>query len=694
MTTTTLSFTPSQRAAVEAFSGFLSGPEQVFLLKGAAGTGKTTIVAEFIRILEAENRKFALMAPTGRAAFIIGHKTGHGASTIHRGIYALKELKPGKRKDSELNEDVLHARYELKQNTETDNFVYIVDESSMIGDSFSENEAFSFGSGRLLSDLFRFAGGRKIVFVGDNDQLPPIDMNFSPALDKDYIRENFKCAVLESTLSEVMRQKAGVILDNAGKIRESIDNKIFINFHLEEGSDTHPVDLDLLKPYYEISGSRPDFHSVIISFTNRQALQYNQAVRRHFFGENAGRLIPGDLLMIARNNYAYGYELFNGNITKVESCSPDNEVEVRNVKVKIGKDRTESVELRFRKVALKFNAGSGPATVNARILDNFLEDDKGSFGGLTAQALIVDFENRLPRQIKDSLPEIRKALREEPYLPLKLQEIYDSYTALLQKDPYLNAVICKYGYALTCHKAQGGEWDNVFVDMGRFGGTSNENYFRWAYTALTRASKCLWHYRSPDFNYISNLVVEPIQKSDNIRVSSYCKEADFCHARFERIKDEAEVLGLTVTEDKSKDFQHRISFSDVDGNSASFILWYNKKGYSNRDILQKSSSDELTGLANTILDKSYIPDAIPFSCPGRPFAEKLVSFMVSLFDELGINLLDITQENYQDVFHVKTDGYAKICFYYTDKGNYSYLRLISSLGDADEKLSALRQKFL
>ena len=176
------------------------------MLKGAAGTGKTTLVAEFLRVLNQGKRAYALMAPTGRAAYIIGSKVGYKASTIHKCIYSLSKLQSTSQNKEDEDDGGLHLRFGLKHNEDSLSAVYIVDESSMVSDIFSENEAFSFGSGYLLTDLFEFVRGRKIVFVGDYAQLPPVGMNSSPALDKEHVENKFSCKVCEVFLREVMRQ--------------------------------------------------------------------------------------------------------------------------------------------------------------------------------------------------------------------------------------------------------------------------------------------------------------------------------------------------------------------------------------------------------------------------------------------------------------------------------------------------------
>ena len=690
-----IQLTKSQQSAIAAFKEFLDGDEQVFMLKGAAGTGKTTLVTEFLKILDGLKREYRLMAPTGRAAYIIGDKTGKSAFTIHRSIYGLSKLKSTSQNKEDEDDGGLHLRFGLRGNEDSLNAVYIVDESSMISDNFSENEAFSFGSGCLLTDLFEFARGRKIVLVGDYAQLPPVGMNFSPALDKDYIEIKFSCKVADFMLREVMRQSdGGVMLSNASKIRDAVERRCFIEFSLEDGIDSTAENIDLLTPYYLISEDKPNVKAAVITYSNKQALDYNLAIRRHYYGDTAPRLKAGDLLMICRNNYAYECELFNGNIVLVESCQSDSELITRSIRVKLGKNRIEQVELRFRRATICFAMRGSRVSLNLLLLDNFLDDSSGSVGGLLARALIVDFNNRLPQNLKSRYSEIRRLLRSKEKLSIEQEELCDKYINLLRSDPYYNAVICKYGYAMTCHKAQGGEWENVFVDMCRFGGMANEDYFRWAYTALTRASKRIWHFRSPDFNYISNIVVEEIKPSANIKISNYSGDGNFCDSRFARLTKLAMQNGLLVSEDRSKSYQHIITFTDKNGARAIFQLWYKAKGYSAKDILLSSTSEEFTALCTPLIDASYAPELVPFSAPERPFAEKLVNFVKSQINEIGIQLLDITQENYQDVFHLKTDGIAQMGLTYTAKGNYTYMRLISSLGALDSKLKALRERFV
>ena len=689
----------SQQQAADAFRSFLASDARVLILKGAAGTGKTTLAIEFLRILDAGNTPCALMASTGRAAYIMASKTGRAVSTIHRGIYSLQKLQPAKSAnaaaDGDDDDGGMTLSFGLRRNDDADDAVYIVDEASMVSDSYSSGEAFTFGSGQLLTDLMTYAEGRKIVFIGDYAQLPPVGMNFSPALDVDYISSKFGCEAREVTLREVVRQQAGsTMLSNATRLRDCIEQKAFVEFHLDDGDDSAAADSDLLEPYFRLSPEKPCAQAAVVTYSNHQALEYNLAIRRHYHGSDAPRLLAGDLLMICRNNYAYEHELFNGNVVQVEACAPDSEREQRSLTIKIGEGKSTAVTLSFRKATIRFAAMGETVSLSVTLLDNFLDSPAPIVNGALARALVADFNQRLPHSLKSRLAEIRRLLHSNGRLTDEQRQLRDSYTRRLQSDPYYNAVVCRYGYAMTCHKAQGGEWPYVFVDMSRCGGTANETYFRWAYTALTRASKKIWHFRAPDFDYISSLVVTEIKASSNIKVSRYSPDADFCATRLQRLREEGESLGITVTDDRSHAYQHIVTFSGPDRQSARFLLWYKAGGYNGKETQQDATSSDFALTCRQLLEASFVPSSVPFEAPDRPYAMRIVEHMKSLLRELDIQLLDITQESYQDVFHLRTDGLAKVGLTYTGKGNYTYMTLSSTLGAADAKLEALRQKFL
>lgn len=691
--------TPSQQSAIRAFENFLKSDSQVFMLRGAAGTGKTTLLKEFIAILQKEHRGFGLMAPTGRAAHIISEKTGTDASTIHRHIYAIEKLRANNMTKDEEENDTLHFSFALKENSVERDFVYLIDESSMISDQYTDSELFMFGSGFLLSDIFQFAEGRKIVLIGDYAQLPPVGMSFSPALDCNYLSEKFKCDVVEITLTEVMRQDSeSALLENATKLRDKIDAKNFVEFKLINGPKFRMAEVDLLEPYYSLSQKSPSPRGAIITHTNRIALDYNKRIREHYFGINAHKVQEGDLLLIARNNYNYTYELFNGNIVKVIAAQPDNEVEKKTIHIKLGRNRYNDVDLYFRNVTFAFRYKGESVTLSVKILDNFLDRPEGQLDGDILRAMVIDFEERLPSEIKSNLYGIRKYLRSNKTDDSRIKELSEAYKNYLLKDPYYNAVICKYGYAMTCHKAQGGEWENIYVDLFRFGGNRNEDYFRWAYTALTRSSSNLWCYRAPDFDYISDLTIPEIQLSNKVRVNIYGEGDDFTQKRFERILELADKFEIRVTQDLTKQNQQIISFSDKENKHCKVQLWYGKDGYNSLigKITYSSGVQIYDQQCMEIIRHSFSPEKIENSLyiENRPFFGKLAEYVNEIAIQTNIKILNITHEQYQDVFHLLTDGIAKVIFFYDKNGKYSHMQSVSSLGQDDAKLEALRKIFL
>ena len=286
-----MKFTTSQQIALDQFKTFLESKEQVFILQGAAGTGKTTILKEMIGLLN--NRRLGsdlaiLMAPTGRAAYILKSKTGHDAYTIHRQIYDLTSLSLSRlHPDEEYTEVKLH--FSTKLAPHNDEWVLFVDEASLISNTFADNEAFGFGSGYLLNDLMEYSRNTKIVFIGDPAQLPPIGMTSSPALDKNYLKEHYgvECVCVE--LNEIKRQDVeSGILSNAEHIRQSIKEGTFAKFQIQE---THDVRLsqNVVEDFASIQGQLSD--RVIITFRNVDARNYNLAIRKRLIGENVARIV-------------------------------------------------------------------------------------------------------------------------------------------------------------------------------------------------------------------------------------------------------------------------------------------------------------------------------------------------------------------------------------------------------------------
>lgn len=457
------------------------------MLKGYAGSGKTTILKGLAEYLNATEKEFALMAPTGRAAKVIREKTGQEAFTIHKSIYNYEEMV-----DIQEGESFFYY-YKIRNNTDVANKIFIIDEASMLSDTKSEGEFFRFGSGHLLSDLITYTRlnhpnvNSKIIFVGDPCQLPPVGDNSSKAFEPEYLKNNFQVSSAEAEMKEVKRQGGDSgILKSAAKMRKSISSGFFNDFNLQSNGK------DILNPsYYNFidTWQKASSPKIIIAYKNKTCLDFNLQIRAMRFGDKNLPIQKSDIVIIGGNNYSKG--IFNGEFAVI------NEVSDIPVTRTIGLKGKPVVMLTWRKVELVFpDAESNNKVVSGYMLENFLNGDN-TLRPEETQALYVDFRNR------------------NPTLRPKTEEFKEA----ILNDNYFNCLLMKYGYAVTCHKAQGGEWENVFTiwDKGNIekfdclnekqlkSGKSNLDFYRWAYTAVTRASKTLYALNPPFFNSYSNM---------------------------------------------------------------------------------------------------------------------------------------------------------------------------------------------
>jgi hypothetical protein len=487
--------TTDQLNAIQKLDQFLLNDTPIFILKGYAGSGKTTMLKALINYLEGAERKFQLMAPTGRAAKIIHQRTGHLATTIHKGIYNFDKLEELKNSDLE-EEDTFRYFFKLRTNQDVFQKVFIVDEASMLSNHNSHSELLRFGSGQLLQDLITFSrvqsnsANSKIIFIGDAAQLPPVGMSFSPALDSEYIKNQFNLNTETVELKEVKRQnKDSGILNAANKLRKCLTSGFFNEFDLRNnGKDIFNTKYsDFLDHYFS-----SDEHRIIITFKNKTAQELNKLIRERKFGFNQ-QIRSSDKVIIGSNNYNLG--ILNGELAIVNSVS--NDVISRSFKIHGGQGKTVEVILQWREVELIAPDEHGQdKNVKGFMLENSLYGE--SYLTLhEIQALLIDFKNRHPH--------------------LKPETI--EYNEALRTDSYFNCIQLKFGYAITCHKAQGGEWDSAFIfwdkginpnfnpfcDFQLKNGKQNEDYYRWAYTAITRASKNLHVVNPPFFNSYSNM---------------------------------------------------------------------------------------------------------------------------------------------------------------------------------------------
>jgi len=491
-----INLTNDQHHALEKLSIFLESNDDVFILNGYAGSGKTTLLKGFVNYLESIEKKYQLMAPTGRAAKVINQKTGFEATTIHKGIYNFEDLQEIKDQDEKGDVSFMYY-YELRNNSDVGDSVLIIDEASMVSDVHNQGEFFRFGSGYLLKDLVKYSKieipdvKTKIIFIGDPAQLPPVGMNFSPAMSEKHLSENYNLRISSIEIKEVKRQDAdNGILKSATKIRQCLTSGFFNNFDLRENKKDifNPKFEDFLEIYKSQKGTK-----IIISYKNKTALELNQIIRKDKFGKDAV-IQPSDKIIIGGNNYQLG--IMNGEFGIVVNV--ETETITREIKFyKKDKGGVANISLTWRFIELLIpNEEEEYKIVKGYMLENYLNGDN-YLKPEEQQALYIDFKNRNP----------------------KLKPKTNQFKEAIKTDSFFNCIILKYGYAITCHKSQGGEWDSTFVfwDIGTQksfnyyekehtpNSKTNSGFFRWAYTAVTRASEHLFCINPPYFNSFSNM---------------------------------------------------------------------------------------------------------------------------------------------------------------------------------------------
>jgi hypothetical protein len=482
-----------QDRALSKIEAFLNSQQQVFMLKGYAGSGKTTILGGLIEYFTEIQKGYVLMAPTGRAAKIIREKTGVDANTVHKSIYSFDDL-------IEIDEGGSFVySYKIRNNSDVVGKVFIVDEASLLSDKKNEAEFFRFGTGHLLTDLLKFTRvcepnvNSKIIFVGDPCQLPPIGENSSKAFDVDYLRSKFNLISDEVELKEVKRQIFdSSLLQSAVKIRKSISTNFFHDF------DLLPNELDIFSPSHDSFldvWAKAQNPKIIIASKNKTCLGINRQIRERLFGIPNLPIQKTDVVIFGGNNYRKG--VLNGEFAVVNKSS--DSVISRVVRLK-GKD---PVTLVWREVEFLVPNNNGvDSVVSGKILENFLYGDN-FLKPDESQALYVDFIQR-NKELTRGTEEFKDAIL---------------------NDDFFNCLLVKFGYSITCHKAQGGEWDSVFTiwdhenspmfncffHQQSKNGKTNLDFFRWAYTAITRASSKLYVLNPPNFNSYSAMTIVDLQ---------------------------------------------------------------------------------------------------------------------------------------------------------------------------------------
>jgi exodeoxyribonuclease-5 len=443
--------TSKQDITLQLISQFVlsDATNETFLLKGYAGTGKTTIVGTIVKNIGKAKKSSILLAPTGRAAKVISNYSNKEAFTIHKKIYYPKSIKGG------------GVSFTLQPNKHK-NVIFIVDEASMIPDINQDSKLFENGS--LLDDLMQYVysgNNCKLLLIGDTAQLPPVKLNISPALDKSTLENYYNKEVITIELDEVVRQqKESGILFNATQIRNTLENGFYESFKAAAFPEViRPEDgqeiMDALADCYSELGNE---ETVIIVRSNKRANIYNQNIRNRILYQEE-ELSAGDYLMVVKNNYFWvkpyseaGF-IANGDIVEV--------LEIFNIKELYG--------FRFAEVSIRMVDYPKMKPLETMLLLDTLTSETPS--------LSYEDSNRLYEEVR------------QDYADLKSN--YKKFMAV-KNNKYFNALQVKFSYAITCHKSQGGQWNTVFVEQPYLPDGIDKDYLRWLYTAVTRAKEKLY----------------------------------------------------------------------------------------------------------------------------------------------------------------------------------------------------------
>ena len=445
------SLTNDQEVAINKVVNFIFNPssEAIFLLKGYAGTGKSTLIGTLVKTMAQFEQKTVLLAPTGRAAKVFSQHSEESAYTIHKRIYRQKAMSGD------------GASFSLMENLHK-NTLFIVDEASMI--SNQSNEGSFFGTGRLLDDLIEYVySGQncKLLFLGDTAQLPPVKQDTSPAMDA-YELQTFGLDVLESTLTEIMRQaEESGILYNATLLRNALSEgttRLYPKLVLNNFTDVQRISGNDLIEEISTCYSRDGVEeTIMISRANKSVNIFNNGIRNSVLYREE-ELSNGDLLMVTKNNYFWLKEE-----AKVDFIANGEFVEVMRIR-----SQKQLYGMRFCDVVLYHK--NYDIEFDAIINLDSLHSERSS--DVYAQS------NMLYNELMEEYSHLGS--KAERYRQIK-------------KDPYFNALQVKYGYAVTCHKAQGGEWRNVFIDLSYINPDHlGDNFYRWLYTSITRSTKMLY----------------------------------------------------------------------------------------------------------------------------------------------------------------------------------------------------------
>ena len=682
-----ITLNPDQEKVIQNLENFLESKHSVFILKGYAGTGKTTLIKGLIDALKVENKKFVLCAPTGRASKILRNKTGYG-NTIHSTIYDFDNLITINSENEDFAEHSFQFSFpiiKLQENT-----IIIVDEASMISSKESKNELFNFGTNILLNDLLTFAqlhnSHNKMIIIGDPAQLPPVGDNNSWALEKSFFDDK-KILAREVFLTQVMRQNNNLILENAMSIRKCIENPNHkeLKFQFDEDSCINFNNKNVVNKYCELF-PYPDFENgIIINFSNAQNYWYNKEIRENYF-PNSSNIAVGDIVQIISNNYhKYKTEIYNGEFAKVlavgETISQSAPVYVEVN----GERKKKTITLLYRKVTLRLPDFDDD--IEAYINDSLLES--------TARDLTIDEMKAV------YINTVMRFKESHPHSKIKSEE----FKNFLKSDDFYNAIRVKYGYSITGHKSQGGEWKSVFVDY--FGRVSlRKDPLRWAYTVTTRASENLYAINFPEFGQFYKLKFSNIGNIahlpndafnfDKVPTSPLHKNNEHkCKSwLFWNILSKIEDSEFNIEYIKSEEYLEKYTFRYFD--ELIIVHFHHKQsGFFEKDFEITSNKTSATERLETLLSKRN-EVIFPFEYKATlPFLEGLYNIVSASCNDLDIRFFNISEnidKYYINYYFETSNKISYIQFFFNKNGEFS-TAMPKTFGDInDEKLFNLIEK--
>ncbi len=440
--------TVSQKKVVEKLSDWLASADSssIFVLNGYAGTGKTTLVAAMVAVLREMGTPAVLLAPTGRAAKVLSRYAGQEAYTIHKQIYR------------ERTNAAYESKFSLDINKHKD-AVFVVDEASMLSDQSGEGQIF--GSGSLLEDLIKYVRSGKncrLMLVGDNAQLPPVGADYSPALDEAVMHSYGD--VVYASMDDVVRQDADSgILFNATMLRCMLENGLYEvpQFDMQYPDFNSIGGIDLLEALQDAYDKYGKDEVIVLTRSNKRANRYNEGIRRYNLSAEES-IESGDMLMVVKNNYHYTERIKDCPMSFIANGDVANLKKIRRFE--------EFYGFHFADAILSF-PDYDDMEIECKVLLDTISSESPSLTREESQRLFFEVE-------KDYL-DVKSKIK-------RFREI--------RENPHFNAVQVKFAYAVTCHKAQGGQWSVVFVDRCLFGDEPmSRDMLRWLYTAITRATE-------------------------------------------------------------------------------------------------------------------------------------------------------------------------------------------------------------